>query len=974
MTEHRNSRALSSSLTRCRQWFLGPRQPDGRPRRLYRYRPSSQLPLPNGSNDRIRQGLTSSPSASGDITTTNNNNDNSSSSNPSSSLQSSRSSVNGNIQLLHLMNGCGATTSTSSNRSVSGHYRGVTSTELRPRPSIVRVQADSNPAGYYYHCRPSSASMSPDNTVCTDGERGGVHETIPVAPRAQMRTTAISGASNDGNNIPAALIASPVTIAEEYPTHDDIVEHSVSRSNDDERLAAETVSSSNSNGHYHSVANQVMPLSPVSMPASEPTQVASDVSVVAEWDEEEEGDGHLIQHPSPVISNVSVVDMGEDSNNNSSSLLGDSNRSAYMRHHAMRPLEQSTSENLRTSSSLPSVTSIARIFSIGQPDLHSSSGHSGRPNRNWQYNGSGSSSSSSRSSITRVRKRATRWIRKIVRPAFRSATRQRPSETFCICADSMWEAQSAESALAGAINTLAKTRSSRSSSFRLRADRTHIAQSKLLQCVYSLFMQLIPSEQQRSRHYRYYLPEDDQMELDRGFSESVLFAAQALARGFQIRGTESHTQALREPSWMLCSAWAAVRYVIFARGTALWDLWTSSRLQEEAMDNNEDMQALCRVLEDFDEAWVRFERDLCFAYFGLGSGQVPGTAAMDSMANSEDSGYNVAISDGGLAAHEEEFSLLVVLLSETLQRSLNQELLTQEQAETMDPQLILALPRLAILHAIAFGGGVDGLCFVESEGSPPVFWWFREFSEQCKRISNAVDSWTSPLLYGLLQTMLVAEEADVVLSGANSLLAKALLTPPVDIESIIDSPRTVRSMSIDCISSICATTSSTEDPLSMDMAGRTIRANSASCLEGEVPTPDCLNSRLFAAISKDNNNDGNGSYSPATIGSSGPALPTEMATTPVLRPKLLCLPHHQQQSLGYYHSCRTPSPSLMSRPMMMTAADFNYVSHQQRMECLKQQLKQAYVDICTVADSLHSGPFARPFRVALEMVFRMNNL
>ncbi|KAJ2632304.1 hypothetical protein GGF44_003822, partial [Coemansia sp. RSA 1694] len=35
-------------------------------------------------------------------------------------------------------------------------------------------------------------------------------------------------------------------------------------------------------------------------------------------------------------------------------------------------------------------------------------------------------------------------------------------------------------------------------------------------------------------------------------------------------------------------------------------------------------------------------------------------------------------------------------------------------------------------------------------------------------------------------------------------------------------------------------------------------------------------------------------------------------------------------------------------------------------------MKQIYVDVCTVADSLHSGPFARPFRVALELVFRMN--
>ncbi|ORX67500.1 hypothetical protein DL89DRAFT_45611 [Linderina pennispora] len=327
---------------------------------------------------------------------------------------------------------------------------------------------------------------------------------------------------------------------------------------------------------------------------------------------------------------------------------------------------------------VPSAAAIARIFSIGQV----------------QAGG-------------QVLQRAWRMVRTIPRALFTQGVDR-------ICQTALRETLAAESSLDSAIRQLEKTKSTRSSSFRARADRVHMWQGKLLCSIHILFTQV--AGQGRSRHYRYYLPEDDQIELDRGFSESVLFAAQALARGFQIRGTEPYTVQLREPAWLLCSAWAALRFVLYARSSALMRTW-----------RGESVEALRTVLVDFDEAWVRFERDLCFAYFGLDDGQA--------------------------AAQEEEFALLVVLLSETMQGSVRLGLFSEDDVESMDPQLILALPRLAILHAIV--KGADGLQFTEE----PAFWWFREFVAVSRRIASMASGWSDEQ-YRVLQSMLAADEAD----------------------------------------------------------------------------------------------------------------------------------------------------------------------------------------------------------------------
>ncbi|KAI9480083.1 hypothetical protein LPJ78_002392 [Coemansia sp. RSA 989] len=584
---------------------------------------------------------------------------------------------------------------------------------------------------------------------------------------------------------------------------------------------------------------------------------------------------------------------------------------------------------------LPSASSIAQIFLVGQPTQARSARRMSRVRR------------ASHRALLAIARALRIGKTRLLFPALTGSDQQ--------CLSALLESCSAEAALASSLQVLQKSRNTRSPSFRMRADRVHASQAQLLLCIYTLFTQQVSAEERQSRHYRFYLPEDDQVELDRGFSESVLFAAQALARGFQIRGTESHTEALREPASMLCSVWAAVRFVLYARSRPLWDAWTRGH-----SGSSSEIDSLRRVLVDFDEAWVRFERDLCFAYFRLNNSQVAGF--MDP----NDSG------DSGQVAQEEEFSLLVVLLSETLQRCLTQKLVTEEQTESMDPQLILALPRLAILHAIAGGKeGFDGLCFVEFEGTS-MFWWFREYSDLCRRIYDTVSSWPLPL-YELLQRMLVAEEADLVLSQTSDAVLFDVLykdvkpaqtktaakcrsetmgdecsakhTAVLDLESIIDSPRSVRSLSIDdCISSFNASYLSPYEPC---LAHSRSLANSSSCLA-------CDSSRIMPSN----------------------ALPGMFDVPPLPHPSSLLLGSTEMSSLASTlptHS-RCPLAHALSPSMSMTSTRSASEERRRRMrlDACREQLRQAFVSVCTVADSLHSGPFARPFRVALELVFRMN--
>lgn len=148
--------------------------------------------------------------------------------------------------------------------------------------------------------------------------------------------------------------------------------------------------------------------------------------------------------------------------------------------------------------------------------------------------------------------------------------------------------------------SLKRIRNVNSIRFRRRNERVHRAQRLLLDSIYLIYTD-VDDDYKSPREYRRQLPPEDQRELENGFSENILFAAQALARGFRIRGIEQFTSELVEPAKQLCATMEALRYVFRSRaiecgaGLPYNDLWS--------------------VIGDFDLAWTWFEQKICFCYF-----------------------------------------------------------------------------------------------------------------------------------------------------------------------------------------------------------------------------------------------------------------------------------------------------------------------------------------------------------------------
>ncbi|KAL7750353.1 hypothetical protein RI367_004126 [Sorochytrium milnesiophthora] len=194
-----------------------------------------------------------------------------------------------------------------------------------------------------------------------------------------------------------------------------------------------------------------------------------------------------------------------------------------------------------------------------------------------------------------------------------------------------------------------------------RASRSsiHQAQSVLLDAVSLVYMDL-PEPKKLPRNYRNGLPAPRQAELD-GFSESVLFLAQALARGFVVRGIEQHTQMLIHPAMELIATFDALRFVFRSRAL---------------VTVQPPYQPLFTVVQEFDKAWVAFEQILVARFPNV------------LFRNRE-----VFIDDNGL---------LAFLLSETVVRALERKYVTLDQLRDFDPDLMFAIPRLAVVSACRY--------------------------------------------------------------------------------------------------------------------------------------------------------------------------------------------------------------------------------------------------------------------------------
>ncbi|KAK9763585.1 hypothetical protein K7432_009607 [Basidiobolus ranarum] len=233
------------------------------------------------------------------------------------------------------------------------------------------------------------------------------------------------------------------------------------------------------------------------------------------------------------------------------------------------------------------------------------------------------------------------------------ARRNHPLSLFC----------EAEQQLAVSVKLLENVREVNSDEFRRFIDRVHQHQTELLNTIYLVYSEM-DSVLKCSRGYRRYLSQEDREELDHGFSETILFAAQALSKGFQIRGIEYCSEELRGPAQKLCATFEALRYVFQYKATEYPD--------------SISLVGLFPVVMDFDQAWVDFEKAICYIYFNIN-----GRRARER----ENEEIN-------------ERRLWVGLMWDTLEEIVEKQIVSSDAIKEYDPSIFFALPRMTLLSLL----------------------------------------------------------------------------------------------------------------------------------------------------------------------------------------------------------------------------------------------------------------------------------
>lgn len=259
--------------------------------------------------------------------------------------------------------------------------------------------------------------------------------------------------------------------------------------------------------------------------------------------------------------------------------------------------------------------------------------------------------------------------------------------------------------------------------FRQSTNRVHQAQKLLLDCVHLIYSVTVPEEVRADRSYRLQLPTEDRRELEEGFSENILFAAQALTRGFRIRGIEPFTVQLQASARHLCAAMDALRFV-----------FRSSALCFHSVETSRLMDRVMPVLRDFDVAWTEFEHAISYCYVTMQNvHRQPITRRMLQ-------GPLRFPRDSQLQSASNE--LMLVLFSETVLKATDADrlLFTMEDVHSYEPYLMFAIPRLAILNGLVYWPEYLPLHATSGEFVHP---WFKEdvgklklYAEQLKALNK----------------------------------------------------------------------------------------------------------------------------------------------------------------------------------------------------------------------------------------------
>ncbi|KAI9090530.1 hypothetical protein DFS34DRAFT_697846 [Phlyctochytrium arcticum] len=255
----------------------------------------------------------------------------------------------------------------------------------------------------------------------------------------------------------------------------------------------------------------------------------------------------------------------------------------------------------------------------------------------------------------------------------------------------------ADQHLTNAVSSLQKVNDVNGDKFKRRSDRVHHAQRLFLETIYLIYCDM-DDDLKASRAYRLRLPADDQRELEGGFSENILFACQALSRGFRIRGIEHFTSELVEPARLLYAALDALRFAFRTRVLSC---------------PSPPYDDLYPVLRDFDQAWATFEEKICLCYF--------------------------SVSVNGRFSRSDDMDMFQVLMSETIMRSVDQGFISWAQVHAFDPVVIVAVPRLCIVAGL--------LHMPECANIIPgdnAIGWFRNKDVLLRRIKTALEELSSP--------------------------------------------------------------------------------------------------------------------------------------------------------------------------------------------------------------------------------------
>eukprot|EP00123_Amoebidium_parasiticum_P013921 comp22223_c0_seq1/m.32756 comp22223_c0_seq1/g.32756 ORF comp22223_c0_seq1/g.32756 comp22223_c0_seq1/m.32756 type:complete len:665 (-) comp22223_c0_seq1:619-2613(-) len=187
-------------------------------------------------------------------------------------------------------------------------------------------------------------------------------------------------------------------------------------------------------------------------------------------------------------------------------------------------------------------------------------------------------------------------------------------------------------------------------------EKLHKCQSDVLCALECVFADV--NDPRESREYRLKFPSEVQEELELNFWETLLFAAELIADGRVLEGRERATEVLRPAAVELCEAFETCNHVLRAQARR---------------DPRDYPQKLRDVLRYFDTAWTTFENL-----------------------------YVRAVAPCKSTNEYEQRQELTVMFSEAVLKGLKSRAITKGQLEDYDPQVMFAIPRLAILSGLSF--------------------------------------------------------------------------------------------------------------------------------------------------------------------------------------------------------------------------------------------------------------------------------